>query len=328
MSQKLFLHEYCLDFKEPQLVGNTLLQQRKGILIACSSSKQVSEAAPLPGYSLETLETVKNELEHFKFPNCCLEKFTEILIKSSLSNASLFGLFSLALKQQPLKYPDAKISYRSYIDIPCFVPNWEQKILKKIEKSIDFNMLYIKIKMSSYTLDQTLHVLSLIKKRSFKNIQLHLDFNQKLTYEGACCLFQRFSKKDFFLIEDPVSDLDELKKLSDKFCFSLALDQTLRDHPWEQLAQLKNICCLMIKPTLSMRLLLDAKFLNWVKSNSAGVDLSSCYESPIGLACIQQLGCHLFETFSLGIDTEKLFTKPYAFFPSQEGYEGIFCPAS
>ena len=138
-------------------------------------------------------------------------------------------------------------------------------------------------------------------------IKLHLDFNQVLSFDQANNLFSKTQKGDFFLIEDPVKDLEDLHKLAKTFFLPIAVDQTLRENNWQDLKEIKNLKCMMIKPTLSMDLLLNKAFLEFIKNTELIVDLSSSYESPIGINCIKKLGYHLFKRFSLGIDTLNLF---------------------
>lgn len=309
MLQDLYLYEYTLEFIRPQRVHHLLLSDRKGLILLAGNHQLQAEAAPLPGYSSENLDQVKTELTSFdlsafntKDPYPCLQA-------SSLSSSTKFALFSLCLPQSKKTTNHLSSISRSYIDIPSTHPNWKNEVLAKIKSSLQRKNPYIKIKMSSYAFEECFEILRLIRKFFIRDIQLHLDFNQNLSYDQAAELLRKSSKKDFFLIEDPVKDLKDLYSLSSKYGFPIALDQTLRDHDWKDLKIFNNLKCLIIKPTLSMNLLLDKEFLSFIKSSNLSVDLSSSYESPIGINCIKKIGSFFFERFSLGIDTLSLFKK-------------------
>lgn len=311
MLQNIFLYEYVLDFKKPQIVKNKLLNQRRGLILSCVDQKFLSEASPLPGYSQETLEDVINEVKDFDNSklSCC--NFPYLLSQYPYSNATKFALFSLFLQKQPQSNISFTPQERSYIDIPNFHDNWSHEILKKIDACLKEGIGYLKIKMSSYTAQESIEILKTIKKRYGNSLQLHLDFNQKLSLSEAAALLEQFKNEDFFLIEDPVKKFEDLEILTNKYTFKLAVDQTLRDYSWQNLKYLKNLSCVMIKPTLSMDVLLEPKFLEFIKENSLNVDLSSSYESPVGLDCIRKAGFYLFERFSLGIDTVSLFKQSF-----------------
>jgi O-succinylbenzoate synthase len=307
MLQNIFLYEYVLDFKKPQIVNNKLLNQRIGLILSCGDQKFLSEASPLPGYSQEKLEDVIDEVKDFDNSKLSCSHFPKLLSQYPYSNATKFALFSLFLQKKAQKKICSKPQERSYIDIPSFHDNWFQEILNKIDGCLKNETNYVKIKMSSYTVLESIEILKIIKKRYRNSIQLHLDFNQKLSLCEASAVLEQFKNEDFFLIEDPVKRLEDLEELTNKYTFKLALDQTLRDYSWKNLKYLKNLSCVMIKPTLSMDLLLEPNFLAFIKKNSLNLDLSSSYESPIGIDCIKKLGFYLFERFTLGIDTLSLF---------------------
>lgn len=309
MLQDLCLYEYCLDFDKPQLVNNKLLSQRKGIIL--SSFEKLSEAAPLPGYSQEDLIYVENELKELGQSFSSIEELTIFLQESSLSNSSKFALFSLFLPQSPSDRNDFILKGRSYIDVPSFYPYWESEVLKKIKMNLKNQNPYIKIKMSSYSLNESLNILSKIKKHFSNQVQLHLDFNQRLSLCEAIEFMNNSSTSDFYLIEDPVKSLEDLDILSQKSSFPLAVDNLLREYDWKDLKKLNNLKCMMIKPTLSMDLLLDRHFIEFIKQGSLQIDLSSSYESCIGLNCIKKLGFYLFKQFSVGIDTLGLFKNSF-----------------
>lgn len=309
MLQDLYFYEYTLDFIRPQRVNHLLLSVRKGLILFDGNHQLRAEAAPLPGYSPEDLDQVKKELTSFDLSSFNTQDPYPYLQTSSLSSSTKFALFSLCLPESKKATNNLSSLSRSYIDIPSTHPNWKHEILAKIHSSLQKKNPYIKIKMSSYAVEESFEILRLIRKFFIRKIQLHVDFNQKLSYDQAAELLSLSSKEDFFLIEDPVKDLKDLYTLSSKYEFPIALDQTLRDHDWKDLKIFSNLKCLMIKPTLSMNLLLDKEFLAFIKSNNLAVDLSSSYESPIGIGCIKKIGSFFFKRFSLGIDTLSLFKK-------------------
>jgi O-succinylbenzoate synthase len=311
MLQHIFLYEYVLDFKKPQIVNDKLLKQRIGLILSCLDQKFLSEASPLPGYSQEKIEDVINELKDFESSQLSSFDFPNLLSQYPYSNATKFALFSLFLQKQTRAKTFFKPQERSYIDIPIFHDNWSLEILKKIDACLKNGNNYVKMKMSSYTAQESIEILKIIKKRYGNTLQLHLDFNQKLSLSEASGLLEQFKNEDFFLIEDPVKKFEDLEILTSKYTFKLAVDQTLRDYSWKNLKSLKNLSCIMIKPTLSMDLLLESEFLAFIKDSALSVDLSSSYESPVGIDCIKKLGFYLFERFSLGVDTLSLFKQSF-----------------
>jgi O-succinylbenzoate synthase len=307
MYQNLSWYEYSLDFNKPQLVNKKLIMNRKGLILSAENNKFLAEASPLPGYSLEDLDQVKNEIRHFNVCSFSLKNTIEYLENSPLSSSLKFALFTLFLPPSIIKKDRFFPISRTYIDVPSFHSDWKDSIIKKIATSLTNKNPFIKIKMSSYTFDETVEILITLKKLYAHKIKLHLDFNQVLSFDQANNLFSKTQKGDFFLIEDPVKDIEDLHKLAKTFFLPIAVDQALRENNWHDLKEIKNLKCMMIKPTLSMDLLLNKAFLEFIKNADIAVDLSSSYESPIGINCIKKLGHHFFKRFSLGIDTLNLF---------------------
>lgn len=308
MSSNPFLYKYLLKFKQPQLVNGELLKERQGVLLVNSTTQQYGEAAPLPGFSVETLDDVLQEIIRFlKHHRTALswDALCEMIQCSALSSASQFCLFSFFLPRKAYSQPTT--SSRAYIDTPSFISNWQDKVLSSIHHSINQGTLHIKVKMSSYSFDQTVELLKKIFLFNEAKLKLHLDFNQNLLLDEAIELFRLFPGNRFFFIEDPVKDLKDLDILTQACSFPLALDQMCRVHPWIDLKSLPQLKCLMLKPTLSMKYLLDTSFIAYINSGALSVDLSSSYESAFGLRSILKCGNFLFHRFSYGIDTVKLF---------------------
>ncbi|NGX46036.1 MAG: o-succinylbenzoate synthase [Chlamydiae bacterium] len=240
-----------------------------GTLLTVNESR-IGVAAPLAGFSLETTEQARAQLN----------ALSSDLVATSLSAAEVGRLPLLpsvmwALQSALLPQAPATCAIQGLLvggDVPdCSI---------------------LKVKVGDFSIDQVLELVERLPMR------LRLDFNQKWSFEKATALAETISweKVDYF--EEPLNEPEELAD----FPYPIALDETLRQWHLEKIKALENVAALVLKPTLLGNVLPYTKL-------GLPIVLSSCFEGAEGVECLARLAHHLgIADEPQGLDTVKCMT--------------------
>jgi O-succinylbenzoate synthase len=227
-------------------------------------------AAPLAGFSLETKEQARAQLEALSRDFVGSSLSAEEAVRLPLLPSVMFALQSALLPPAPST---------------CAI----QGLLVGDEIP---DCTHLKIKVGDLSIDQ---VLELIERLP---MHLRLDFNQKWSFEKASSLAEQISwdRVDYF--EEPLINPEELAH----FPYPIALDETLRLWPLEKIDTVWDVAALVIKPTLLGNVLPFTEL-------GLPLVLSSCYEGVEGVKCLARLANHLgIADQPQGLDTIKCMT--------------------
>ena len=253
---------------------------REGILVklTCFHGRVGwGEAAPLPGFSKETLADVEAELKRLA-PN--INRPSTLKTNSPSAEFALFS--ALNDLKKPLTLPPIPVNAMVFI--------------KQLDQLTKNAFKVIKIKVGGVCIERTLELLE-SNRSLFENTQVRIDANQSWSLKEA--LF--FAKKCSFLhidyFEEPLKETKHLKT----FPYPIALDESFRQEKGRFFFQAKAI---IFKPTLQ-------KWQNHFLKKGVDFIFSSSYESEIGLMQIAKLAirsqCPLKP---MGLDTHRLFKQP------------------
>ncbi len=301
MHKTLELYKSSIPYQNPQWIKKGFFHSREALFMMDHEKDFIIEFSPLPHFSKESLEQVEKEIKsHLHlFLTLSVEEFF-FMEKKEFSSSFLFGLLSYLLKKKQTLSQGYKT--RSFIESSFDTSNLTESISKRIDFLIQKKSSVIKVKLSSYTISEIENLLSSLDDKTKKH--LHLDFNQMLSFDEAIKLFSSTCMKDYFLIEEPLKNPNELFELEDQFTFSLALDESLREDSHLQLLQLKSLKSLELKPQIDLHRLFDPFLL---KKEGLITQLSSSFETPNGLEQVALIASNFFKDPLLGIDTFSVF---------------------
>lgn len=301
MHKTLGLYKSSIPYQKPQWIKKDFYPSREALFMIDHEKDFLIEFSPLPHFSKESAQRVEKEIKsHLDlFLTLSVEEFF-FMEKKNFSSSFLFGLLSYLLKKKQTLSNGYKT--RSFIESYFNRSNLTESITKRVDSLIYTNASVIKLKLSSYTISEIEKLLSSLEDKTKKH--LHLDFNQMLSFDEAIKLFSSTCMKDYFLIEEPLKNPDELFELEDQFTFSLALDESLRENSYLQLLELKSLKSLELKPQIDLHRLFDPLLL---KKEGVITQLSSSFETPTGLEQVALIASHFFKDPLLGIDTFRIF---------------------
>lgn len=243
------------------------LEGRPRLIVHLQEKGQESwgEAAPLPGWSQETIEEIACQV---------------ITMTPPFAPSLTFGILSaLALLRDPLsELPPLPVSY--------FLRGSAAEIAVQAEKALLNGFKSAKIKIDNLPFQDALYLLRHLKD----HLRLRVDLNRAWDLEEALDFFSNFKKNDFDYIEEPLKNPKELVHFTHPF----ALDESLREEFFIDTPLLKT---LVIKPTL------HTDWLKWL-STGKEIVFSSSYESDLGHAHIAIMAARLKKTsIPLGLGT-------------------------
>jgi O-succinylbenzoate synthase len=276
--------EFLLKVKAP-------FQTKKGLLLYAKTvdgKEAFAEVSPLPGFSIETLEEAKKQLESLQRE--LIDSPLNTLLQKNLLPSVAFGLDSLIYSLS------CSVSHGSY-PLCGFLNGTFEEMQNEIPFLLEEGYKHIKIKVSKLSFDEAHKI---IEKLLGKAV-LKIDVNRAWALKEALSFFSHYPLDAFEYIEEPVSNIHDLTS----FPYPIALDETLREN--RSIPNLPNIKAFIIKPMLTGGLKEIQKMVDLAHVIKASITLSSSYESGVGLFHLcSLLNRAKIPVHPLGVDTHRL----------------------
>jgi len=288
---KLLLYE--LDFIKPIDIFGTLVSKRRGLLLLDPKTNQaLSECAPLPGLSRESLEECISWFKSFD-----VEVKNYVLFDEGLpSNTPPSIQFALD------SYKETQVDGFSECDIQLNSLLLDVNDLKTTESCV------IKIKVGRRPLKDDLSFLKQLKINS----KIRFDANRAWILDEAYQFYEATSHLNIDYIEEPLIDLNDLALFHKNTQCPIALDESInidkRIHDdWS------FVSVFVIKPTRfgSIR---EIRRLKQKFQNQTFI-FSSCFESELGLIQISRLAREFSSESVHGLNTLHYFKEGLISYP-------------
>lgn len=306
---------YNYNFTTPFATANNIYKTKESLIIEIlfeNNQLIFGEAAPLPGFSKETindvitnLKSVISSLLNLDTINSPSEIFN--IINSICKYPSLnFALQSIFLKffilnnhPQFTNYSEKKIKVNGILSLA------DNDIFQKTDLLIKQGYKTIKYKIGILNFDKELTTLIKIYQTYKNKIIIRLDPNGTFPNSLLNEYFNKLNELEFEYIEDPVNNLSDYKILQ-SFIDKIALDSfNFKIDDLDEIIKNYNIKTFIIKPTIIgdiykiINLLTNEKYknINFIISSS----FESNYSLPVlfYLASLRQNSTHGLNTFTL-----------------------------
>lgn len=306
--QHIRVFHYEIPFCQPIFfnVGGKLQQakSRQGLILAARTKNDklyLSDIAPLPGFSNESLSHCQNQLLKLKLKD--LFDSTENLFPSVR-----YGIEALRYQLQH-NIDTGALAKCDAIDVCQLYDNssfTEETILPKSTS--------VKVKIGRAPIEQEkAQIQQLIRQLSAKQ-RLRLDANQSWTLEEAFSFFDQLDIDKIEFAEEPLRNLSDYSALQQRFAVPIALDESLRDDTYQRqtLLNTEGLTHLVIKPML-IGLQSSLSWIEHAKHSQLKAILSSSFESNISLYFYHYLAHQLGLDQTQGLDTLKALTANISF---------------
>lgn len=288
-------YQYRLPFSESFATSKKSFEYREGLILEFISENQriYSEAAPLPGFSRDTLEEVIVSLQQNKSAianTLQSEDITSSLISFhqnlSLPPALAFAVDCLAYKiaahrenksLQHYLFPDAP----SKVAVNTVGNLLSEEAIEDIRRKKAEGFETFKFKVG---IDFESELAALQKvRRTFPELSIRLDANQSWELEEAVNNIRKLSSLDIEYCEEPLrhSSADNFEQLYRKSKLELAIDETLiLSNKWHTILPFSDF--VVIKPMLAGSFKNIFKYTELAHSHGSHTIFTTSLESGVG----------------------------------------------
>ncbi len=250
---------------------------REGILLR--QENRWGDAAPLPGWSRETLDEVRD----------CLTR-GEDLVPASLR----FALEMLEENWTPLRHE---------VPLNALLDGAENEILAGALRAYREGCRCLKIKTSGVDFARLPDLLNEVSQVTGNICKLRLDPNRSWSFEESLRLADKLSHFPIEYIEEPLADSSRLPELISRSACPIALDETLREISPGELARFQGAAALVLKPTLMGGFARCREFADEGVRLGMNSVVSAAYESGVGIHALGRFAASLPSISSAGLDT-------------------------
>lgn len=238
-------YRYSIPFREPFQISRRSFQRREGLILALRRDDRscLGEAAPLPGFSAETLEETAGQLrkmapalskffrdrlpEYAAFQQLCEEHAPVPSLRFALD--TLFYDACSHLEGRPLRKslnPDAVELLEMNATLGLAEP---EKMLEQVRQYHLEGFTTFKVKVGKdFKAERTL--LTALRKQ-YADARIRIDANQAWTEQEAVQNLSALEDLDIEYCEQPVKagDLEGLAKITEASSMAIAADEAVRN---------------------------------------------------------------------------------------------------
>lgn len=269
------------------MVGGGL---REGILLRVESAEGAvgwGDAAPLPGWSSESLEDVEGML---------VEGSNDLQCVPSLACAIEAARASLE-------------SYRGWtlrsdtIPLNALLSGSFDQILERAIAANSRGCECFKIKTGGISPDELPKLLRAISRLTTSRCRFRIDPNRGWNFDTTLRIAESISGFPVDYLEEPLREFFLLPDLIKKCPIGIALDETLREIAPSELIFYKGAAALVLKPTLMGGFQTCADFAETGASMGMSAVVSACFESGVGIHALGRFALSLPSAIAAGLDT-------------------------
>ena len=297
--KKAAIFAYRIPLVRPIPSAGLLLTQREGLVLQLRQGSACGwgEAAPLPGFSPESLEQSQQDLQRLASIWLDDKPPTEVACPSAR-----FGLSCALheLQQGPLHEPTPLIGHPLLQGDPESIrQQWQLRSSTTPPRSI-------KLKLARQSLEAEISLVQQLLAQT-PELKLRIDCNQGWNLAQAAAFLAVIPMSAIEYLEEPCHVLQHSLQLSTQTGVPLALDESLRQ-PGFYLPEHSGIQALILKPSLigSLTQLYDS--IHLAQQRGLRAILSSSYESSLGLSQLAALASQLTPLEPPGLDTAAAFS--------------------
>ncbi|WP_150538895.1 o-succinylbenzoate synthase [Actinobacillus vicugnae] len=295
--RKAQLYRYQIPVETGVILRNRRLKQREGLLIKLAEADQIGwgEIAPLPEFSLETLEEAETQAKHW------IEKWLNQQ-PDNLENYApsvAFGV-SCALAELHHELGEAA-NYRAAV--LCYGDPDE---LYAELNALDGEKVG-KMKVGLYEANRDGLIANMLLE-ALPDLKLRLDANRGWSLQKAAKFAEKIAnehKKRIQFIEEPCQTPELSRQFAQASGIAIAWDETVRESDF-LVKNEPNLTAIVIKPTLVGSLQKCIGLIEQAHQQGLMAVISSSIESSLGLTQLARLAQQYTPQTTPGLDTLEL----------------------
>lgn len=308
---------YRLPLVRPLVLRGRTLRERRGLLLRLTSDEGGvgwGEAAPLPGFSSESLESAEREMLAVKalLPGSPVTQgcFTPRSVQkwknpqaASVRCAVELALFDLWL-DQTRKRRRGSFELSKEIAVNGLLSGTREEISRDARILAAAGYRAFKLKVGVRPLREEIAITGEIREITGNGVALRLDANRAWSFEQAVDFCRSVELYGVEYLEEPLADPTMLPALSRETGMPLAMDESLVELSPEKLQAWPEIKAVILKPTLLGGLRRSVAFAAGARKLGMKTVVSSSFESGIGILGLARFAAWLSrDDIPAGLDT-------------------------
>jgi len=292
------------------------------------------DAAPLPGFSLDTVEDIDRSWPHVTKHLSHLCRLSRLSRLNHLSQVSHFNYLNrlagdrnnrndvfdrlppalvFALEQALLsveaqirnRHPPAVISseYRRRIGINGLLDCSPEEACQKVRALIQAGCSCIKLKVGHWPALTGASAIRELRRSVGPGVELRLDANCAWSLDAAIRFLDGLAESDVAYIEEPLADSSDLGSLASQTSVALALDESLAKIEPGGLADWSFAGCVIVKPTILGGIRRSLELAHEASTLGMTAVISSSFESGLGTLWLVALCASPVFDRTAGLDT-------------------------
>jgi o-succinylbenzoate synthase len=318
--------EYHRPLAGPLRLSSGVISQRHGVIIriiADNGMDGFGEAAPLPGFSPETLESTTKILRHI-----------ESAWQGKAVPASLNGIGDMVRQAIPAGYPAAVfgletalcdlaaqasgrplaswLNENAALEVPVnYLTTGNRPDQDKTAADFERGKYDVaKIKVGGRSEEDDIAFVGVLVKLLGGNTTLRLDANRQWTYDAAVRVLNSLREYRIEYVEEPLENPSptQLIRLKTETGISIALDETLAElGDVETWLEAGAVDVLIIKPTILGGIARAVQLMETAQKYGRNIVVTSTFESEVGLTALVHLAAAISPATACGLNTCSIF---------------------
>lgn len=254
---------------------------REGILLHAASSGRWGEAAPLPGWSRESLDDVAR----------------------AIRSDGAEGIPSLRCAREMLEGADRWPMVHRRVPINALLQGTRDRVLERGHLAIARGCRCLKIKTRDLQPDEIVGTVAELAATSGGDVVFRLDPNRSWDAAFTMRVAEGLRGMRVEYLEEPVADAGALQVLIGECPVRIALDETLRVIDPGDLGRFAGASALVLKPMLVGGFARCGEFAEAGAALGMRAVVSGGYESGVGTAMLGRFAASLPVVAAAGLDT-------------------------
>lgn len=313
------LYRYDLPLKTPLHVGGETMTHRQGLLLRLLTEGGTvgwGDAAPLPGFSSETLDqTVASARALYPRlvgteippdPSSISARMRELPFEAGCPSSLRFAVESAVVELVAAARgtsPAALLGQRrSTLSLNALLRDPLQEGEEQSRRCRAAGFEAVKMKVGRADVEAEAACIHNVRRMLGGGVALRLDANRAWSFEEALAFAEALGDTSVSYVEEPLADPSQLSTLTAQANLPIALDETTREVNPEALDGLGPIVAVVLKPTLLGGLTKTWRWAERAEAHRIVPVVSASYESGIGLRMLGALAASLPAT-PVGLST-------------------------